>query len=760
MSKDKEKIFPVLGMMCAVCAGTVEKTLRETPGVTAATVNFATASATVSWNPAVTSPEAIAERVKSAGYEIITAPDEAEAIEEQDRKEAAAYRNMKLRTILAWVVTIPISVVCMGGIHFPGMAWTMCAMALFVMAFCGWPFYVRGFKSALKGAPTMDTLVALSTIVSFLFSLFNTLFPDFWAQHALVGEMYYEASAMIIAFVLTGKLMEARARRSTGSAIRALMGLQPSEAQLVMADGTVSVVPIAALKPGDSVRVRPGEAVPVDGIVTAGRSAVNESMLTGEPVAVEKTVGDKVSAGTVNTAGSLTVEAQAVGRDTELQQIIRAVREAQGSKAPVQRLVDRISAVFVPTVVALAVITFCLWTFLGGGVPLGMLTGVSVLVIACPCALGLATPTAIMVGIGRAAGKGLLVRDATALELLNKVRVIAVDKTGTLTEGRPRVTYGWRDESADEAEMRAFADALSALETASEHPLAGPVVEALTAGPRPAAAESDGQTASIQDFEYIPGAGVRALVGKKTVWAGSLDMALKHARVPETLAAALREQAERGASLVVAGEGTPSGDGREIEAARVMMAFAITDTLREGAKETVAKLRSADMKVVLLTGDNRAAADYIGREAGVDAVIAEAKPGDKQRFVVEEKAKGVCVAMVGDGINDSQALAEADVSIAMGTGTDIAMEVAQLTVSGGNFDRLPEAFGLARATMKIVRENLFWAFIYNLIGIPLAAGALYPVAGLLLTPMVASAAMALSSLCVVTNSLRLKTIKI
>lgn len=752
MKQDKEKTFPVLGMMCAVCAGTVEKTLKDTPGVTAAIVNFATASATVCWNPAATSPEAIAERVKSAGYEMITAPDEAEAIEEQDRKEAAAYRNMKARTILAWALTIPLSVICMGGFHFPGMQWALCVMALVVMTVCGWPFYVRGFKSAVKGVPTMDTLVALSTIVSFLFSLYNTLFPDFWARHELVGEMYYEASAMIIAFVLTGKLMEARARRSTGSAIRALMGLQPSEAQLVMADGSVSTVPVAAIKAGDRVRVRPGESIPVDGVVTEGRSAVNESMLTGEPIAVEKTVGDKVSAGTVNTSGSMVVEAQAVGRDTELQHIIGAVREAQGSKAPVQRLVDRISAVFVPTVVGIALLTFLLWAFSGvGSVPLGVLTGVSVLVIACPCALGLATPTAIMVGIGRAAGKGLLVRDATALELLNKVNVIAVDKTGTLTEGRPTVAYRWADETTAPDELAGFASRLAALESASEHPLAAPVVETLGAQ----------AACDVERFEYIPGEGIRGLVGDGIVWAVSLKSAERMGAVPEELAAVLRKYAARGASVIVAGclADKAGADGKS-GGNRAVMAFAITDTLRKNARETVARLRSAGREVVLLTGDNRAAAEYIGAEAGVDRVIAEVKPADKQRFILEEKDKGKCVAMVGDGINDSQALAEADVSIAMGTGTDIAMEVAQLTVAGGNIDRLPEAFGIAGATMRIVRQNLFWAFIYNLVGIPLAAGALYPVSGLLLTPMVASAAMALSSLCVVTNSLRLKTVKI
>lgn len=754
-NKDKEKTFPVLGMMCAVCAGTVEKTLKEAPGVESAVVNFATASATVSWNPAKTSPEKLADAIKAVGYEMITTSDESEAIEEQVQREAAQYRSMKFRTILAWVLTIPLSVICMGGFHFPGMEWTMCALALAVMLICGRQFYVRGWRSMLKGAPTMDTLVAISTIVSFLFSLFNTLFPEFWASRALTGEMYYEASAMIIAFVLTGKLMETRARRSTGSALRALMGLQPSDAQLVKLDGSVKTVPIASLKPGDVVMVRPGENIPVDGIVVSGRTAVNESMLTGEPIAVEKVTGDDVAAGTLNTTGSVNVEVRAAGRDTELQRIIRAVREAQGSKAPVQQMVDKVAAVFVPTVVAIAVVTFAIWAIFGGGVPLGILTGVSVLVIACPCALGLATPTAIMVGIGRAAGQGLLVRDATALELLNKVNIIAVDKTGTLTEGHPSITYKWENEASPADEIKKIAGALASLEQSSEHPLSQPIVDLLKSE-----FGLGDNLVKLSDFQYIPGEGILGTADPQkdteegagdsaTIWAGSMLMAEKRAIVPDGLREKLNEKTAQGASIVIAGMGD-----------KTLMAFAITDSLRPNARETVRTLQASGHEVVLLTGDNSRAAEYIAKEAEIARFIAEAKPGDKQRFVVEEKAKGQCVAMIGDGINDSQALAEADVSIAMGTGTDIAMEVAQLTVVGGRFDKLPQAFSLAKATVRIVHQNLFWAFIYNLIGIPLAAGALYPFCGLLLTPMVASAAMALSSLCVVTNSLRLKSLKI
>lgn len=741
--KETEKTFPVVGMMCAVCAGSVEKTLKDTPGVVSAEVNFATASASVVWNPVETSPEQLAERVKNAGYELIIANDEAEAIEEQDRRDAAHYRSMLTRTILAWVLTIPLSIICMGGYCFPGMNWVMCLLALAVMLGCGLPFYSRGFKSLFKGVPTMDTLVALSTIVSFLFSLFNTLFPDFWEGYSLEGEMYYEASAMIIAFVLTGKLMEARARRNTGTAIRALMGLQPSEAMVVDPDGSTRTVPVATIQPGDRVLVRPGESIPVDGLVCDGRSAVNESMLTGEPVAVEKVIGSHVSAGTINTSGSITIEATAVGANTELQHIIRSVREAQGSKAPVQRLVDKISAVFVPTVVALAIITFLCWAFFGTNFPMGFMTGVSVLVIACPCALGLATPTAIMVGIGRAARSGLLVRDATALELLNKVNILGLDKTGTLTEGKPIVTFAHSSKELSDSELASFAGHLASLENASEHPLSQPIIAYLS--------EKYTLSTSLakpETFEYLPGEGVCGTFGKLTIWAGSLQMALKRANIAADLQQQLSDEAAKGASLVLAGRDE-----------QLVMAFSITDTLRQGAKEAIEQLQADGREVVLLTGDNEKAARYIASEVGIKRVIAQAHPADKQRFVEEEKAHGKCVAMIGDGINDSQALAAADVSIAMGTGTDIAMEVAQLTVSGGNIAKLPEAFGLAHATVRIIRQNLFWAFIYNLIGIPLAAGVLFPFTGLLLTPMVASAAMAISSVCVVTNSLRLNSLK-
>lgn len=610
--------------MCAVCAGAVEKALSETPGVKAATVSFGTATATVEWNPGETDPDRLADRVSAAGYQLIIEQEEERAVEAQEKMEHEAWHKMRAQTIFAWAATIPLMVICMAHLHFPGSDWVMCGLALAVMLVSGRDFYIRGWKSLLTGWATMDTLVALSTLVSFLFSLFNSLFPSFWESRGLTAGLYYEGAAMIIAFVLTGKLMELRARGRTGAAIRALMGLRPTVTDLCMPSGEVREVRIAEVKRGDIVLVKPGMNIPVDGEVVEGTTTVDESMLTGEPVPVEKIPGSHVSAGTVNGRGSIRVLTEEVGRATALGRIIRAVREAQGSKAPVQRLVDKVSAVFVPVVIACSLVTLLAWLGFGGAqaLPIAVVAAVSVLVIACPCALGLATPTAIMVSIGRGARNGILVKDATALELLARVNAIAFDKTGTLTSG-------------DEA-----------------------------------------------------------------------------------------------------------------------------DTIRPESRMVLRELHRHGIKTLMLSGDVPERAEKIAREAGIDEVVSRATPESKEEAIKLLHDEGYVVAMVGDGINDSQAMASADVSVAMGTGTDVAMETAQVTLVAGRLTDLPLAIRLSRITRKIIRENLFWAFIYNVIGIPLAAGLLYPFWGWLLSPMAASAAMALSSLCVVTNSLRLRNIKL
>lgn len=702
-----KETFPITGMMCAVCAGTVQHTLASIPGVKSAEVNFASSSATVEWNPGVTSPDAMKKAVEAAGYGLIAESDEARAVAEKERRDAAEYEALKLRTIVAWILTLPLATLCMVHVHFPGEAWIYMAMTLVVMAYCGAGFFKRGFKSLIAGVPTMDTLVAISTTISFLFSAFVTIFPMLLRRHGYEADLYYEGAAMIITFVLTGKLMEFRSRRNTGAALRALMDLQPETALLRFPDGTTREVPVSEIRVGSLIVIRPGERVPVDGKVTEGISAVDESMLTGEPEPVEKKAGDDVTAGTLNGNGSLTVEALKVGSDTELSRIVRSVREAQGSKAPVQRLVDKISARFVPAVLIISVLTFLIWWLALGDMPKALICGISVLVIACPCALGLATPTAVMVAIGNGSRRGILVRDASALELLDKVNVVVFDKTGTITEGHPKVMSVKWNPDADRELMSALA---YGAELHSSHPLA----EALCGY-----FESQGIDPIEPDsFEYTPGRGI----------------CFSH----------------QGIRYEIGGPGIVlRRDGEDIAE------FQVEDSVKPGAKKDIEALKASNRKVMLLTGDRKSNALKIAREVGIDSVEAETMPKDKFDFIARLRREGWVVAMAGDGINDAEALSEADVSIAMGGGSDIAIETAQLTLIGGNLAALPCAFDLSKRTLAIIKQNLFWAFIYNVIGIPIAAGVLAGV-GFMLTPMFASAAMALSSICVVTNSLRLK----
>lgn len=736
----KKVSYPVTGMMCAVCAGTVEKTVAGCEGVKDASVNFAAAEVTFSYDPTVTSPETVAHAVSEAGYDMIIVASAAEAVEEKEKAEHQQYVRMKRNLIIAWALTIPLAVISILHIHFPGSDWVMAILALGVMAISGRRFYVSGLKHLFSGHPDMDSLVAVSTLVSFLFSLFNTISSKTLTDLGIPADLYYEASAMIIAFVSTGKFMELRARRNTGTAIRALMGLQPSEALLVMPDGSVKNVKIDEIKRDDIISVRPGERIPVDGMVTEGHSVVDESMLTGEPEGVEKTEGSKVTAGTLNTNGTLTVKATQVGAGTELSRIIECVRAAQGSKAPVQRLVDKISSVFVPTVIGISVLTFVVWICFGvDKLPMAILAAVSVLVIACPCALGLATPTAVMVGIGRGAREGILIREAAALEQLSKVTVLAIDKTGTLTEGKPKVTdiFTLTTDSDD-----SLLKAVYALELKSAHPLAGAIAE--WCGNR-----IKNPDRNEVNFDYIPGKGIIGEVDGSTYWIGNEALAkAEGAVISNNMRDAISRWASEGAGIVLAGN-------KE----KALMAFKVADTVRPDAREAIAQLKAEGIRPVLLTGDRLATAQHVARETGIKDVVAETLPGDKQNTIIRLKKEGEFVAMAGDGINDSQALAEADVSIAMGGGSDIAIEVAQLTIVSGRLTFIPRAVKLSGATLKVIRENLFWAFIYNVAGIPVAAGVLYPLWGILLSPMIASAAMAFSSVCVVLNSLRLNRLK-
>lgn len=732
-------IYPITGMMCAVCSNTVQKTASDQPGVISAEVNFANASLALEWNPKITSPEKIAAAIRVAGYNMIIEQSEEKAVEEKEKHDAKEYSDMKRRTIIAWALTIPLSVMCMLHLHFPGAPWLYMVMTLAVMAGCGSGFFKRGIKALLTGAPSMDSLVALSTTVSFLFSLFNTIAPEVMTSRGLNADLYYEGAAMIIAFVLTGKLMETRSRHNTGLALKALMGLQPTEALLLLPDGEQKMVEISEIKAGDLIIVRPGEKIPADGNVTEGTSAVDESMLTGEPLKIEKSAGDSVTAGTINGAGRFVMKAVKVGAETELSRIIKAVREAQGSKAPVQRLVDKISAVFVPSVMAISLLTFIIWLCIGSAyMVVGITAAVSVLVIACPCALGLATPTAMMVGIGRGARMGILVKDAAALERLGKVNVLAIDKTGTITEGKPEVTdIAISDSLSDDDRKEIFAVILGA-EMNSIHPLSEAISRYLK--------DENVSPLSPDYFNYIPGKGIDCRYAGKDYRIGSVD--IKQTGENSVLIDRAVSWLSSGAGVV----GVYSGS-------RLLIVFKVEDKLRADACSSIASLRSLGIETILLTGDKRSTAEHIANEAGISRVEAEMLPADKQAYISGLMREGNIVAMAGDGINDTQALAEADVSIAMGSGSDIAIEAAQLTITGARLSSIPQAVRLARATLKIIRENLFWAFIYNVIGIPIAAGVLFPL-GFMLNPMFASAAMALSSVCVVTNSLRLGKMKL
>jgi len=603
-----------------------------------------------------------------------------------------------------------------------------------VLFYSGHAFYVNAWKQAKHFTSNMDTLVALSTSIAFLFSLFNTLYPRFWYEQGLEPHVYYEAATVIIAFVLVGKLMEEKAKGKTSMAIRKLMGLQPKTAR-ILRDGKEEDILISELKKGDKVSVRPGERVPVDGLIVEGDTFIDESMISGEPIPVEKKLNDKVLAGTINQNGAFVMSAEKVGRETVLAQIIRMVQEAQGSKAPVQRIVDKVTAVFVPTVLAIAILTFIVWMIVGGvdDFSYAMLSAVSVLVIACPCALGLATPTALMVGIGKGAEAHILIKDAVALEQMRKVDTVVLDKTGTVTEGRPTVT-GWLHDAGWVNEHKGI---LYAAELKSEHPLALAIVEEL---------KKDGNKPAIIDsFESRTGRGIVVTRGGKTYWAGSHRLLNDFgAKVSDLLKSMVEEYERSGKSLVYFGEEST-----------LLAVIVISDKVKPTSIQAVKQMQAEGKYVVLLTGDGHLTAQNVAGEINANRFIAEALPDDKENVIKELQREGRVVAMVGDGINDSQALARADVSIAMGKGTDIAMDVAMVTLMTSDLLLLPKAFKLSRKTVRLIHQNLFWAFIYNLIGIPIAAGILFPMYGILLNPMIASAAMACSSVSVVLNSLSL-----
>lgn len=733
-----EKItVPVLEMSCAVCANNVENEVRSIPGVDSATVNFATNTLTVSFDPKKISLLQIKSAVQAIGYDLVIEENNREKIQEKAEKQH--YQSIKKRTIAAWILSIPLMGISMTIMHQNWANWVMLLLTLPILLFCGQSFYINAWKQFRHKSANMDTLVSLSTIIAFLFSLFNTIYPDFWTKRGLEPHVYYEAAGMIIAFVLLGKLMESKAKNNTSSAIKKLMGLQPQTAHLLTTEGEKEV-PLNILKPGDLIRVKPGEKVPVDGIVFDGNSYVDESMISGEPIPVEKQSKDKVLAGTINQKGTFSITATQVGTQTILSQIVRMVQEAQGSKAPVQRIADKISSYFVPIVIIIAIITFIVWLLVGGNdfFSYALLSAVSVLVIACPCALGLATPTALMVGIGRGAENHILIKDAFALENLCKVNCIVLDKTGTITQGHPAVTAEIWLQTPD-TEMLSV---LLSAEQKSEHPLALAMTDFLL--------KKEIQPISVTSFQSLTGQGITVEYNKNSFWVGSLKMAADQTTTfPESVKPVLKQWQNDGQSIVCYGKQN-----------RILAIFALSDPIKESSKYAISSLQKKGIEIHLLTGDNRHTANSVALKLGIKNIQADALPSSKEEYIKTLQNKKKFVAMVGDGINDSQALARADVSIAMGKGTDIAMDVAMITLITSDLSLLSKAINLSRRTVRIIRENLFWAFIYNIIGIPIAAGLLYPICGILLNPMWASAAMAFSSVSVVLNSLRLKWIKI
>ena len=728
--------FPVLEMSCAACASRVDKTLNRQPGVISASVNYATATATVEYIPEECSPESLKSAIQAAGYDLIIETEQNNPIDKAEEAHLKKYRKLKQRTLVAICLSLPISIISMCFIDIPYAPYLTWLLSTPVVFGLGRDFYINAWKQLKYGSANMDTLVANSTGIAYLFSLFNLFFPDFWLSRGIQPQIYFEASSMIIAFILLGRTLEERAKGNTSAALRKLMGLQPKTVTRVTPNGQLQEVAVNLVAPGDRLQVKPGEKIAVDGIVREGSSYVDESMLSGEPVAVKKQTGSKVYAGTINQKGSFIFTAERVGSETMLSQIIRMVQEAQGSKAPVQKTVDRIAAVFVPAILSIALLTFFLWFFLSPseGFTHGLLAAVTVLIIACPCALGLATPTAIMVGIGKGAENGILIKDAECLEVAKKIDTVVLDKTGTLTEGKPVMTdLIWETESPK------LTNLFFSLEKRSEHPLAEAVISALK-----------GENLPLTDFESLTGTGICGKTENNTYYAGNLRLLNEHnITVSNRLAEAASRFTEEAKTVI--------WFANETEALAVA---AITDQIKDTSKQAINTLKERGIEVYMLTGDSRKTAAVLAQKTGIPHFRAEVLPAQKADFIKELQQQGKHVAMVGDGINDSAALAQADLSIAMGKGSDIAIDVAKMTIISSDLRKIADAIHLSTLTVRTIRENLFWAFIYNLIGIPVAAGILYPICGFLLNPMIAGAAMAMSSVSVVTNSLRLRKKKL
>ena len=728
--------IPVLQMGCASCANRIASTVQALNGIVSAEVNYASAMLSLEFLPKIITLSEVQKAVQDAGYDLFIEDDT------NDSKTLASIQEekittLKTKTIWALLLALPIVIIGMFFMEMPYANEIMWVLATPVVFGLGSRFFINAWKQARHRTANMDTLVALSTGVAYIFSVFNTLFPDYWHQKGLHGHVYFEAAAVVIAFILLGKWLEENAKSNTSTAIKKLMALQPNEVTLWLDNEQQKVIPIAQVKVGDKLLVKPGERIAVDGVVISGDSYVDESMLSGEPIPVLKMTNEKVWAGTLNQKGSLVFKAVQIGSETLLAHIVKTVQEAQGSKAPVQKKVDFIASIFVPVVMAIAVLAFVLWWTLGGenGFTQGILALVTVLVIACPCALGLATPTAIMVGVGKGAENGILIKDALSLELAQKIDTIVLDKTGTITEGKPKVT----DElwSTVDSHLRSI---LLSIESQSEHPLAEAVVHYLQGVPM----------VPITNFVSVTGQGVRAKVEGEEYFVGNPSF-LKANQIK------INEDFLQKSTIWEAEAKTVIGFAN---ATNVLALLAISDEVKPTSVTAIRELEQMGIAVYMLTGDAEKAAQAMAAQTGITHYKGGVLPQQKADFIKELQAQGKTVAMVGDGINDSTALAQADVSIAMGKGSAIAMEVANMTLMTSDLHKIPQAIRLSKATVATIHQNLFWAFIYNVIGIPIAAGILFPFNGFLLNPMLAGAAMALSSVSVVSNSLRLELKKL
>ncbi len=738
------------GMSCASCANNIEQAIRSVPGVEACNVNFGAEQAAVTYNPSHTNVAAIQTAVDDAGYSAQPLNDDAWATDDDAEQRERHAEHQKL-TRKVWFSGAVSAVLVIGS--FPAMTglsipyfpmwlhnpWLQLVLTAPVLAWSGSSFYINGWKALKRHTATMDTLVAVGTGAAYLYSLFPTFFPQWFIAQGLNPDVYFEAASVIIALLLLGRLLENQAKGKTSDAIRKLMGLQAKTARVVR-DGREVDIPITEVALGDVIVVRPGEKIPVDGEIVEGSSTIDEAMMTGESVAVKKHPGDEVIGATLNKTGSFRFRATRVGKDTFLAQIVKLVQQAQGSKAPIQRLADQVTGWFVPVVIAIAILTFIVWFNIMGNVTMALITTVGVLIIACPCALGLATPTSIMVGTGKGAENGILIKGADSLELAHQLNTIVLDKTGTITRGKPTVTdFVTVNGTANGNEINLLRLA-AAIERNSEHPLAEAVVQYAQA--------QGAELVSAQEFEAIAGSGVQGYVSAQLVqigthrWMNELGIDTSALQPPWDK---LEYLGKTVIWIAVAG--------------KVEAIMGIADAVKTSSAEAIRTLQKMGLEVVMLTGDNQRTANVIAREVGIERIFAEVRPDQKAATVAAIQTEGKVVAMVGDGINDAPALAQADVGIAIGTGTDVAIAASDITLISGDLQGIVTAIQLSRATIRNIKQNLFFAFIYNVAGIPIAAGILYPIFGWLLSPIIAGAAMAFSSVSVVSNALRLRNFK-